>query len=331
MAIPQFLVIQTAFIGDAILATAVLEKLHQQYPQAAIDVMVRQGNEGLFKHHPFLRQVLVWQKREQKYRSWWRLLRQVRATRYNYVINLQRFASMGLFAALSAGQQRLGFAQAPFAWALDHRRPHATNLGQHEVERNQSLIAHLTDAKPARPRLYPTAAQFDKVKAYQSVPYVCIAPTSVWFTKQWPAPQWAELIRQLPAHLRVYLLGGPPDVAACQQLAELANRPALVNLAGQLGLLESAALLQGAVMNYVNDSAPLHLASALNAPVCAVFCSTGPSFGFGPLSDRRHVVETTGKLPCRPCGLHGHRACPQGHFKCATGITTQQLLAVLPQ
>ncbi|MCU0448472.1 MAG: glycosyltransferase family 9 protein [Bernardetiaceae bacterium] len=330
MAAPQFLVIQTAFIGDAILATAVLEKLHQHYPQAAIDLMVRAGNEGLFKYHPFLRQVLVWQKQGQKYRSWWRLLRQVRATRYQYVINLQRFASMGLFAALSGGQQRLGFNQAPFSWALDQRQPHSTREGQHEVERNQRLIAHLTDPRPARPRLYPAPAQFEKVKVYQSIPYVCIAPTSVWFTKQWPAAQWAELMRQLPAHLRVYLLGGPPDAATCQQLVEQVNRPLVENLAGQLGLLESAALMQGAVMNYVNDSAPLHLASALNAPVCAVFCSTVPGFGFTPLADLSHVVETAEPLPCRPCGLHGHRACPQGHFKCATGISIGQLLAVLP-
>jgi heptosyltransferase-2 len=152
----------------------------------------------------------------------------------------------------------------------------------------------------------------------------------VWFTKQWPAAQWAELMRQLPAHLRVYLLGGPPDAATCQQLVEQVNRPLVENLAGQLGLLESAALMQGAVMNYVNDSAPLHLASALNAPVCAVFCSTVPGFGFTPLADLSHVVETAEPLPCRPCGLHGHRACPQGHFKCATGISIGQLLAVLP-
>ena len=73
-------------------------------------------------------------------------------------------------------------------------------------------------------------------------------------------------------------------------------------------------------MNYVNDSAPLHIASAMNAPVTAVFCSTVPSFGFGPLRENGRVVETPEDLDCRPCGLHGHRECPKGHFRCALGI-----------
>lgn len=79
-------------------------------------------------------------------------------------------------------------------------------------------------------------------------------------------------------------------------------------------------------MNYVNDSAPMHFASAVNAPVTAVYCSTLPSFGFGPLSDKRFIVEVKEPLPCRPCGLHGRKACPLGHFKCAYNIREEQLL-----
>ena len=82
-------------------------------------------------------------------------------------------------------------------------------------------------------------------------------------------------------------------------------------------------------MNYVNDSAPMHLASAVNAPVCVIYCSTVPHFGFGPLSDISNIVEVKENLDCRPCGLHGHRACPKGHFKCAQQIDVQQLLANL--
>ena len=69
-------------------------------------------------------------------------------------------------------------------------------------------------------------------------------------------------------------------------------------------------------MNYVLDSGPLHICSAMNAPVTAIFCSTSPAFGFGPLSDISIVVEPQEKLSCRPCGAHGHKKCPEGHFKC---------------
>jgi heptosyltransferase-2 len=98
-------------------------------------------------------------------------------------------------------------------------------------------------------------------------------------------------------------------------------------MAGKLSFLESAALMKHAVMNYVNDSAPLHLASATDAPVTAVFCSTIPAFGFGPLSSNSRVIETIEDLECRPCGLHGYKVCPRGHFKCAN-IAAERIVPV---
>jgi heptosyltransferase-2 len=71
------------------------------------------------------------------------------------------------------------------------------------------------------------------------------------------------------------------------------------------------------------------MASAMNAPVTAFFCSTVPGFGFGPLSDTSIIVETQEPLSCRPCGLHGYKACPEGHFKCAKTIDVNELTASL--
>ncbi len=59
----KFLIIQTAFIGDVVLATGLVEKLHQHFPGAQIDFLVRKGNEGLLQGHPFLHEVLVWNKK----------------------------------------------------------------------------------------------------------------------------------------------------------------------------------------------------------------------------------------------------------------------------
>ena len=58
----------------------------------------------------------------------------------------------------------------------------------------------------------------------------------------------------------------------------------------------------------------------MNAPTAAIFCSTIPEFGFGPLSDNSQIIQVSEKLDCRPCGLHGKKACPQGHFKCGFDI-----------
>jgi heptosyltransferase-2 len=128
------------------------------------------------------------------------------------------------------------------------------------------------------------------VAAYQSSPYICISPASVWFTKQYPAVKWISFIKRLPASLNVYVLGAPSDKALADEIIAGAGNPRVTNLCGQLDFLQSAALMKSAVMNYVNDSAPMHFASAVNAPVAAIYCSTLPSFGFGPLSDKRFII-----------------------------------------
>jgi heptosyltransferase II len=314
----QILVIQTAFIGDAILATAVLEKLHAHFPQAAIDFLVRKGNESLFVGHPFLRKVLVRDKKQGKIKSLWQTLKTIRSTRYDIVVNLHRFASSGILAGFSAGKHICGFGQNPFAWRYHHKVAHiiGTAAGSpHEIERNQSVIAHLTDAHSAKPRLYPSKEDFAKVKMDTS--YICVAPTSVWFTKQWPAEKWAALLEKFDPNLTICLLGAPADRDACTRIAQASGHPHTQVRAGELTLLQSAALMQGAVMNYVNDSAPMHLCSAMDAPVTAIYCSTVPEFGFGPRSTISHIAQTDLKLDCRPCGLHGFKACPKGHFRCA--------------
>jgi len=326
------LLIQTAFIGDVILATALLERLHQTEPDTPVDFLVRKGNEGLLRHHPHVRRVLIWDKKKAKYPGLWQLLRQIRATGYGRVITLQRFASTGFLTAFSGAPERIGFDKNPFSFRFTRAMPHVIGAGVHEVSRNLHLLDPAAELPLTPPRLYPTPTDEAAAAPYAAVgPYICLAPTSVWFTKQFPAEQWVKLLRALPPQYTIYLIGGPPDVEACERIAAESGRAGVVNLAGRLSLLASAALMRGAVLNYVNDSAPMHLCSAQGAPTCAVYCSTVPYFGFGPLSPFARVVELPEELECRPCGLHGYRHCPLGHFHCAHGIQTSQLLAALAE
>ena len=326
----RILVIQTAFLGDAILATSLLETLHQSYPEAALDFLLRKGHEALFNGHPYLHEVTVWDKKKGRYKNLWKLLRHIRAQQYDQVITLQRFASTGFLTAFSGAKQRIGFDKNPFAFAFTHTKPHDTSQGTHEIERNFTLIEDLVQGTSQKPRLYPTLADYSAVKTYQSARYLCIAPASVWFTKQYPAERWAELVDRVPLSYTIYILGSPADIDLGEKLISLAKRKEkITNLCGTLSFLESAALMEQAAMNYVNDSAPMHIASAMNAPVCAVYCSTVPAFGFGPLSDESYIMEIDEPLYCRPCGLHGHRACPEGHFRCAKEIRTERLVEVL--
>ena len=322
----KILVIQTAFLGDAVLVTSILEKLHATYPEAHLDLVVRKGNDGLFNEHPYLNELHVWDKSKGKTRALFRLIGSLRRTQYDHIINAQRFFSTGLMTVLAHGTEKVGYDKNPLSFLYSKKVKHVIGDGRHEVDRLNELIAHLTDDVRPLPRLYPTENDRTTVAALISgvTSYICIAPASVWYTKQWPAEKWIELIKQLPLEQTVFLIGAPSDVTLCERISKEAQRG--IVLAGKLSLLSTAALMEKAQMNYVNDSAPLHIASAMNAPVTVVFSSTIPAFGFGPLRDNGRIVETKLQLNCRPCGLHGYKQCPEGHFKCALTIDVSRVI-----
>lgn len=314
----KLLIIQTAFIGDVILATSLVEKLHRHYPSAAIDVLVRKGNESLLDNNPRVNKVLIWDKKSNKYKNLFRLKKDIKNEQYDAVINLQRFAATGYLTAFSKAQQRIGFQSNPFAIFFNKRVKHIMKKGNHEVDRNIALISHLTNGYRELPKLYPSVKDFENTFQYKEKKYICLAPSSVWFTKQLPLNKWQEIIDKTPADTNIYLLGGPADKNYCDQLSTKESN--LKNLCGELSFLESAALMKDADMNHVNDSAPLHITSAMNAKVTAYFCSTIPEFGFGPLANDAKIIESNKELDCRPCGIHGKRECPKGHFECGQSI-----------
>ncbi len=329
----KILVIQTAFIGDVVLVTGLLEDLHIQYPNAVIDILLRKGNETLFHEHPFINEVLIWNKKEHKYFNLFKIIQQIREIQYDLVINVQRFAATGLITVLSGAKETIGFDKNPFSHLFTKRIPHVFSKGEivlHEVERNFKLIEDATHIQASNPKLYPSLTDQAAIAILTHQPYICIAPASVWFTKQFPIIKWIEFLQVIPDKYQIYLLGAPSDKSLCKEIMDALPEKNISVLAGKLNFLESAALMEKAVMNYVNDSAPMHFASAVNAPVTAIYCSTIPAFGYGPLSSKSSIVEILEPLVCRPCGLHGKKACPETHFNCAMKIRNEQLLVSLP-
>jgi heptosyltransferase-2 len=260
----------------------------------------------------------------------------IREAGYDAVINLQRFASSGYLTAFSGASQRIGFNKNPFSLfftkRIRHRIGKAENL-PHETERNLKLIEHLTDDCRFNVKLYPSNHDYARVSQYKTRQYITIAPASLWFTKQYPEDKWAEFVRAFQEKfpdLYIYFLGAPNEKKLCGRIIDHApKKEHVMNLAGKFSLLESAALMRDASMNYVNDSAPMHLASAVNAATTVIYCSTVPEFGFGPLSKQSFIVQAEEPPKCKPCGLHGFKKCPEDHFECAYKINVNQLIETL--
>ena len=324
----RILIIQTAFIGDVVLAIPLIAQMRLFFPKVAIDFLLRKGNESLLMEDARIQKILIWDKKE-KIKNLIKLIIEVRKVNYDVIINVQRFYSMGLLTLLSHAKVKIGFDKNPFSWSFDYVITHSLDHQVHEVDRNLELLKPLGTISKLKPELQVSQDTFTSIEMYRTTPYITVAPASIWKTKQFPAHKWIAFIEAIESHLTVYIIGGPEDKKIGNEIKQQTHS-GVVNLCGALNLLQSAALMEGALMNYMNDSAPMHLASAINAPTTAIFCSTIPAFGFGPLADDCTVIESSQKLTCRPCGIHGSNRCPEKHFDCAEKIAIKSLLARLP-
>ena len=314
------LIIQTAFLGDAILITSLLEKIRCESPHTLIHLLVRKGNVAIFEAYPHPVQVWSYDK-SNKRRSWMELFRAFSSLRFDQVFVAQRFFGMGLLSILIGAKRVVGFDKNPLSFFFSEKVAHSWGDGSHEIERNTKLLTSWLGDKVHQPLLKTDSTP------YLQIPYICISPGSVWETKRVPLAIWIEMIHRLPKDLPIVLMGAPNEVHLSNEIAAACLEHTIHNETGKHGLLAAIGIYQHALLAYVNDSGPLHICSATNTPTVAVFCSTVPSFGFGPLAAWNRVVQAKEPLACKPCGDHGKKQCPLGHFACGFGISSKELAA----
>lgn len=315
---PSSLVIQTSYLGDTVLTTPLLVQLARR---GDVDVVVTPASAALLANHPALRRVLVYDKRgaDRGLRGFLSLGRTLRDAPYDVAYLAQGSFRSGALALLAQIPSRVGFDSSAGRWFYTKRVEYREDL--HHAARLLRLAR--PNGRPAmldelRPSLYPgdiERAAVDALLAAHGVApeetIIAVAPGSVWATKRWP--YYAELAAALDATHRIAIIGGVADAELARAI--VAAVPRAIDATGQLSLLASAELIGRAAAIVTNDSAPLHLASAVGTPTVAIFGPTVPAFGFGPLAPGSIVVGHT-SLPCRPCDRHGPQVCPLGHFRC---------------
>ena len=310
--------IQTAFLGDVVLTTPLLSALAERH--GPVDVVTTPAAGTLLEAHPAVRSVIRYDKygRDTGIPGLWKLSRKLRSHRYSAVYLPHRSVRSAVLALLSGAGDRVGFAGTPASLCYTRRvrRPE----GCHEVERLLALSSSTGQPAPVSLGLTPDdhrEAERWLERHAISPGFVALAPGSIWGTKRWP--YYADLAKQLARACVV--IGSPADCDLADAVVTAAPTRA-VSAAGALGLRAAAALISRAAVLVTNDSAPLHLATAVGTPVVAVFGPTVPAFGFGP---RRPGDLTLGvnQLPCRPCSKHGPERCPLGHHRCMRDLSVE--------
>jgi heptosyltransferase-2 len=316
------LVIQTAFLGDVVLTTPLLSTLAARY--GPVDVVTTPAAASLLEGHPAIAQVVRYDKNGSA--RGWRGFRQIgallRDRGYRRVYLPHRSLRSAALALCSGARERIGFGDSPAA--LTYTRRVVRPRSGHEVERLIAL-AEPVAGEPPPVSLALSAQDFAAADAWLAAHgvgprFTALAPGSVWGTKRWP--YYAELASSLDR--ATVIVGGADDAPLAQAIVAAAGGKA-VSAAGALNLRESAALIQRANVLVTNDSAPLHLATAVGTPVVALFGPTLPEFGFGP---RRagDVILGHAALACRPCSKHGPKTCPLGHHRCMRELSVNRVV-----
>lgn len=327
----RILLIRLSSIGDIVLTTPLIRALKNRFPDAEIDYLVKEKYAELLQHHLALAEVIRFPDR-----GGWRDLRDIRAQllarRYTYILDLhknQRSLILTHRQPAKAVMRIKKYAARRFLLVKAginlyrtivpvYRRYllAAAFLGVEDDGRGTELFVPEAVRQDARRRLRRRGAD-------EAMTIIALAPGAGFATKRWPVAYFAQVAQHLVAAGKICcVLGGPGDRALGEEIRR--QVPACVNFAGELSLLQSAAVLQQARLLITNDSGLMHIAEAVGTPVLAIFGSTVRELGFYPWLQESRVLENC-EVSCRPCSHIGRNECPKGHFLCMTTLRPEQV------
>ncbi len=252
----RILFITLSNIGDVVLTTPVLERLHERYPEAVIDILTDARAREVLEHCPYRGAILLKEKRA-CWRGLLRLVHTLRRARYEVIVDLR---TDGLAYLLRAKRRFTKWRARP--------------LGAHAVEDHMGVIAALGGAIPPTQVWLNDALRDAAATLLAALPgrrWLALGPGANWPPKTWAAERFRELVALAkPSFDAVILLGGPNDRERAALIAEDCALPCL-NLCGATNLLQAAAVLARARVFVGNDSGLGHLASAVGTATLTVF------------------------------------------------------------
>jgi heptosyltransferase-3 len=274
----------TRRIGDVLLATPVVRSIKTAYPEAAIDMLVFEGTQGVVAANPDIRR--IWTIIEHPpIGTHLKLLRSIRR-RYDLAISVLA-GDRPTFHAWIAGRYRVGtlLGDRKSWWKrrlLDEWVPF-DNLNTHTIAMNLRLLESLNVAPLATPVV--SWRHEDEVLVRRLCPavdgsrrYAVLHVSPKFVYKTWTVAGWEALGRWLADQgLTIAVTGGDaPDERACCDEVVRRLPDGSVNLVGQLGLPALGYLLSRAALYVGTDTAVSHMAAAVGAPTIALFGPSNP-------------------------------------------------------
>ena len=333
------LIISPNWIGDAVMAQPLLQLLSKKHPSRPIDVLAPPSVAPVWRAMKEVDSVLVTPFRHGalQLRERWNYAQVLRARGYADAYVLPNTLKYALIPWLAGIPHRVGY-KGEMRYGLLNQLHHDDQPPRAMVPFYAALAdapRHPLRANLPRPVLTVSGEQADAARGAHGIalhkPLVVFAPGAEFGSaKRWPAAHFAALAREIVMEnqgTQVALLGSPKDREVCEEIVALAlaDSVRVLNLAGATKLDEAIALIASADAVVSNDSGLLHVASALNRPVLAIYGPTDPDHA-PPFSDMAKSMSL--RIECSPCR---QRECPLGHHACMRDLTPDMVWRELRQ
>ena len=318
-AIPKILVIRLSSIGDIILTTPVLRRLHAAYPDARIDYCTKPPFVTLLASNPRLSATYTTE--------------QLPGEAYDLVVDLQNnHRSRTIVRSLKAKQTVKYQKENWKKWLMVQWKLDLYSASQSVVDRYQAALNKFEVPDDLQGcELYPSPSDqaFAEPYAEGGTKTLALCFGAKHFTKRFPPQRFAALLSLLlkGGSIRVLLLGGREDASKATEILNalpLPFRSKVVNLSGSCSLMQTAAILQLSDAVLTNDTGLMHMASAFGKKLFVLFGSSSSLFGFLPYHTPYELFQVDG-LPCRPCSHIGRDRCPKGHFRCMNDLSEERI------
>lgn len=320
--VKKILVIKLRHLGDVLLTSPVFSVLKKTFPEAQIDAYIYAESLPMLEGHPAITEFILYDSKWKKSSFFsrmhkeFKILKKIRTSHYDLVINLTEGDRGALAARVSKGRCRVGFD--PEGKGFLGKRSSYTHIvkncktPRHHVERNLDALRRIGIFPGQQDKsLYyfiPEEAQtfvYRKLaEAKVTSDFVVIHPASRWRFKC-PDPQLiAQFIDQIDE--RAVLVSGPDQDEQMfieKIIGFVQRKEKVVNWAGAFSLKQLGALLEACKCLLCVDSVSLHLASALKVPVVVLFGPTSEK-NWGPWQHPDSKIVTL-NVPCRPCLMDG--------------------------
>jgi heptosyltransferase-2 len=320
----RILIIQTAFLGDALLTLPLIQYVKTINKKNIIDVVCIPSTKEIFKASSSVNSVFVLEKRgkHKSLKSFLSFAKELKKNSYTKIISPHRSFRTSLLVWFLNVKEAVGFDKSSMSFIYSKKITH--NWSDHEVLRNLKLADFSGSDWRIKPNISIPENTKEKIKRLVAENnlknFIMIAPGSVWNTKAYPIELYRIVVEYfIGKDFKVVLIGGKNEFEICDLLAKDFNDK-VVNFSGKLSIIESIEFMKYSKILICNDSAPTHMGMAADISVLTVYCSTVPSFGFYPYNEKSRYLSYD-ELKCKPCGIHGKQSCPIKTFECAYKLT----------